>query len=192
MEKVKYLDNEEIKRFFDVIKSPRDRLIFSFLYHYGLRVGEACSLKLADLGAQLVEIKISRSKSGTSRTYSISLSDAKLIKKWLKLRQEFPNADGNPFLFITKRSLSGPISQINVQKAHDRYSKLAGIEKSKSHPHVWRHSCAIKILESGKDIFFIKSYLGHKSLQSSLVYLEIMPPEWAKLQRSVIETCFAI
>ena len=192
MEKVKYLDTEEIKRFFDVIGSIRDRLIFSFLYHYGLRVGEACSLKLSDLNAQLIEIKIPRLKGGISRTYSISLQDAKLIKKWLKLRQEFPNADGNPYLFITKRSLSGPISQINVQKAHDRYSKLAGIDKSKSHPHVWRHSCAIKLLESGKDIFFIKSYLGHRSLQSSLVYLEIMPPEWAKLQRSVIETSFAV
>ena len=192
MEKVKYLTNEEIKRFFDVIGSTRDRLIFNFLYHYGLRVGEACSLKLSDLTAQLIEIKISRSKGGISRTYSISLPDAKLIKKWLKLRQEFPNSDGNPYLFITKRSLSGPISQINVQKAHDRYSKLAGIEKSKSHPHVWRHSCAIKLLESGKDIFFIKSYLGHRSLQSSLVYLEIMPPEWAKLQRNVIENTFAI
>ncbi len=192
MEKVKYLNNDEIKRFFDVVRSTRDRLIFNFLYHYGLRVGEACSLKISDLNAQLIEIKISRSKGGISRTYSISLPDAKLIKKWLKLRQTFPNADGNPYLFITKRSLSGPVSQINVQKAHDRYSKLAGIEKSKSHPHVWRHSCAIKLLESGKDIFFIKSYLGHRSLQSSLVYLEIMPPEWAKLQRNVIENTFAI
>jgi len=54
MEKVKYLDNEEIKRFFDVIGSIRDRLIFSFLYHYGLRVGEACSLKLSALNAQLI------------------------------------------------------------------------------------------------------------------------------------------
>jgi len=192
LEKVKYLNNDEIKRFFKIIESPRDRLIFSFLYHYGLRVGEACSLKLSDLHSQLIEIKIPRLKGGIPRTYSISLEDVKLLKKWLKIRQEYPNAEGNPFLFITKRSLNGPISQINIQKAHDRYCRLARIEKSKSHPHVWRHSCAIKLLESGKDIFFIKSYLGHRSLQSSLVYLEIMPPEWAKLQRNVIENAFAI
>jgi len=192
MEKVKYLSNDEIKRFFNVIKSVRDRLLFNFLYHYGLRIGEACSIKLTDLHPQLIEIKIPRLKGGIPRTYSISLQDAKLIKKWLKIRQEYPNAEGNQFLFITKRSLNGPISNINIQKAHDRYCRLADIEKAKSHPHVWRHSCAISLLESGKDIFFIKSYLGHRSLQSSLVYLEIMPPEWAKLQRDVVEHSFAL
>jgi site-specific recombinase XerD len=27
---------------------------------------------------------------------------------------------------------------------------LAGIDKTKAHPHVWRHSCAISLLEAGK------------------------------------------
>ena len=192
MERVKYLTTEEIKRFFSAIKSTRDRVIFAFLYHYGLRVGEVRAIKVTDLHAQLIEIKIPRLKGGISRTYSISLEDMKLLKRWLKIRRDLPNAEGNVFLFITNRSLNGPISQINIQKAHEQYCKLAGIEKTKSHPHVWRHSCAIKLLESGKDIFFIKSYLGHKSLQSSLVYLEIMPPEWARLQRGVVESSFSI
>jgi len=192
VEKVKYLTNQEIKQFFGVVKSVRDRLMFSFLYHYGLRIGEACSIKLSDLHPQLIEIKIPRLKGGISRTYSVSQPDAKLLSKWLKIRKDYPSAEGNQFLFITKRSLNGPMSAINIQKAHARYCLLAGIDKTKAHPHVWRHSCAISLLEAGKDVFFIKSYLGHRSLQSSLVYLEIMPPEWAKLQRSVVETGFVL
>jgi hypothetical protein len=37
----KYLTQDEFKRFFAAIDSPRDKALFGLIYHYGLRVGEA-------------------------------------------------------------------------------------------------------------------------------------------------------
>ena len=37
----KYLTQDELKHFFAAIASPRDKALFSLIYHYGLRVGEA-------------------------------------------------------------------------------------------------------------------------------------------------------
>jgi hypothetical protein len=34
----KYLTQDEIKRFFAAIDSPRDKALFGLIYHYGLRV----------------------------------------------------------------------------------------------------------------------------------------------------------
>jgi integrase len=35
----KYLTQDELKRFFAVIESSRDKALFGVIYHYGLRVG---------------------------------------------------------------------------------------------------------------------------------------------------------
>jgi hypothetical protein len=35
----KYLTQDELKRFFAAIESPRDRALFGLIYHYDLRVG---------------------------------------------------------------------------------------------------------------------------------------------------------
>ncbi len=45
----RYLTQEEVKRLFSVISSPRDRALFALIYHYGLRVEEATLLTLEDM-----------------------------------------------------------------------------------------------------------------------------------------------
>ncbi len=45
----KYLTQDELKRFFAAIDSPRDKALFGLIYHYGLRVGEALMLTVDDV-----------------------------------------------------------------------------------------------------------------------------------------------
>jgi integrase len=45
----KYLTQDELKRFFAAIDSPRDKALFGLIYHYGLRVGEALMLTIEDV-----------------------------------------------------------------------------------------------------------------------------------------------
>jgi integrase len=45
----KYLTQDELKRFFAAIASPRDKALFGLVYHYGLRVGEALMLTVDDV-----------------------------------------------------------------------------------------------------------------------------------------------
>jgi integrase-like protein len=54
----KYLTQDELKRFFAVIDSPRDRALFGLIYHYGLRVGEALLLTVDDVNFQNHRITI--------------------------------------------------------------------------------------------------------------------------------------
>lgn len=188
MRVIKYLSQDEIKRFFEVVKkvgSLEHYAIFKLMYHCGLRVSEVIGIKLENLDSNLIEVFIERKKKGISRHIPLQVEDQKLLAKWLKVRSTYPNAETNPFLFITKRSLGGAMSRINVIKANEKYCKLAGIPKEKRHTHIWRHSAAVSILLSGHDIYVVKNYLGHRSLQSSLVYLELAPPDWKKISQQV-------
>jgi len=197
--KIKYFDEYEIKEFFTTVKKEgniRDLLFFRFMYHYGMRVSECINIELVDIKPDLyhpLEIYVRRLKDGISRHYPIGFEDAKLLKRWIKIRAKFPNANGNDHLFITSRSLSAPMTDILGKKLHQKYCQLAGLPKEKStNIHAWRHSTAISLLMSGKDIYFIKSWLGHKSLQSSMVYLEIAPPQWNKLAKDAIKNSFVV
>ena len=191
---VKYLDQSELTALFNTIKRHgpvRDHCLFSLCYRYGLRISEAVNLKLADIKpdvSQPMELYITRSKNGISRHYPLSNSDSKILKRWLKKRQSFPNAQYNEYLFISSRSHRGYVAIVTLQAMFQKYCKLASIPKDKSHPHALRHSTAVSLLSSGSDVFFVKEYLGHKSLQSTLIYSSIMPQSWNSRSQSAVES----
>ena len=60
----RYLTQEEVKRLFSVISSPRDRALFALIYHYGLRVEEATLLTLEDVNLKDLHIRVHRLKHG--------------------------------------------------------------------------------------------------------------------------------
>jgi integrase len=60
----KYLTQDELKRLFAAITSPRNRALFGVIYHYGLRVGEALMLTVDDVNFKNHRITIRRLKNG--------------------------------------------------------------------------------------------------------------------------------
>jgi len=181
MSKIKYFSEDEIRNFFQAVKrekSVRDMLFFKLMYVYGLRLNEACGLKLSDI-TDSGQILIRRLKSGIPRTFDISTSDSKILSRWLRQRQKIRNASHNEYLFITSRSGGDHMSQSMAKKLHTRYCDKSGIDGDKR--------CNIHA-----DINFVKHYMGHRSLQSTLVYAEIMPREWITLSKKAVQTAFQV
>jgi len=199
MAKIRYFSDDEIRKFFDAVrkeKNVRDLLFFRLMYRYGLRLNEAVTIRLADVKPDIqhpLEIHIRRLKGGQDRHYPINPDDAKLLRRWLRKHETFDNSTGNPYMFITRRSMTSHMTDVLVKKLHKKYCELAGLAKEKwTNPHAWRHSCAISLLMSGKDIYFVKNYLGHADIKSTLVYAEIAPPEWKKLSKDAVNNSFSI
>jgi site-specific recombinase XerD len=197
MTMIKYLDQGVLSRLFATIKklSLRDYCLFSLCYRYGLRISEAVNLKLADIKpniSQPMEIYVKRSKNGVSRHYPLSQSDGKLLKKWIKKRQSFLNAQYNEYLFISSRSHRGSVAIVTLQAMFQKYCKLANIPRDLSHPHVLRHSTAVSLLSNGSDVFFVKEFLGHRTLASTLQYSAIMPESWSERSQSAVESLAGI
>ena len=70
----------------------------------------------------------------------------------------------------TRRHHLGPSS---LQRAVRKAGKLSGINKRIS-PHTFRHSFATHLLEAGYDIRTVQELLGHKNLQTTMIYTHVL------------------
>lgn len=161
----------EILDSFDTTKEEevRNKLIIEIIYASGLRVSEACSIKISNIDQNECTIRII-GKGNKERLvpYFEDLND--LLDEYLNnyrfnhLKEEhdilFINAKGKP---ITPRSveniLNDAVSRTNI--------------KIKVHPHMLRHSFATHLLDNGADLRSVQELLGHEHISTTQLYTHL-------------------
>lgn len=101
------------------------------------------------------------------------------------LARKYPDADrawGWQYLFPSPVLSTDPrsgrqgrhhINESSVQRAVRTAAKRAGIAKPCT-PHVLRHSFATHLLQSGYDIRTVQELLGHKDLNTTMIYTHVL------------------
>jgi len=163
---VKYLTSEEVEAFFRVLKAPRDVAIFRLAYHRGLRASEIGKIQLTDLRLDAGRIQISRLKGSNSFDYPLTKIELKALRAYVRIRGTRPGP-----LFLSRNG--NGISRIRLHEMMQYYSQLAGLPADKGHMHVWKHSCGTHLAADGADLLDIKDHMGHKSVASTMIYIEI-------------------
>jgi len=87
-----------------------------------------------------------------------------MLKKYLK---EYKFQAGSP-LFISRKG--NPVSPRLLDKLMKYYAKSAKIPKEKAHWHSLKHSIAVHLAQSTADVKELKNYLGHRNIESTMVY----------------------
>jgi integrase/recombinase XerD len=162
----KYLTQDELKRFFAGVESPRDRALFGLIYHYGLRVGKALMLTVDDVNFTNYRITVRRLKNGLGGEKPLWRHTAKLIRRYLRERR-----DVGPSLFTGRK---GPLQKRQVQQLFTDYTTAADIQAHSV--HALRHSIAVHLLEAGRGIEYVADHLGHKNIQNTRIYAQITNP----------------
>lgn len=170
-ETIVYLTPEEWTRLLSVIVDPRDRAIFLTAYTYGLRASEVGLIRLADLDFARDRIYIRRLKGSISGEWPLLPEVARAIKRWLKARQKAGFGE-KATLFVSRQG--NPIHRSTLHLLMRRYGKLAGIPEHKRHFHVLKHSRAMHLLEQTRDIVGTKDWLGHKNIQNTMKYVQVL------------------
>ena len=152
----------------------KHRIILCLLYSSGLRISELLKLKIQDVDFDAARIFIHKSKNGISRYVVLSKLVAKGLKQYLSTY--------NPKNYlINSYTIGKPYSRSSVAKIVHKAVKNAGVTKHIT-IHSLRHSFAVHFLEQGGNILQLKDQLGHKRLQSTLIYLRITPPRYKEVQ----------
>lgn len=171
------LSKEEVIEFIELMPNEVHKVILYTMYSSGLRVGEVVSIKVKDIDSKRMQIYIPKSKNGSARYAILSERCLKMLRYIVlqykkKYGYKFLPDD---YLFPSNRNESGHITKKtiknNITKVIKNYDSSKRITS-----HTLRHSFATHMLEAGADIFQIKELLGHRSIQSTNVYLHVASP----------------
>lgn len=193
-EKIKWLSDEEVNRFFraieaqkDPVQRKRDLALFTVMLAFGCRCAEIPLIKLEHVilreYPEKSEIYVTRVKKKKDRKtglpkpregrrYNLSDKNRAILVAWLKVRKKYPTAELSNSLFITKES--GTFSVPHIYDSTVKYGKIAGV---KVNPHQFRHTCGIRLARKGLSSFEIKVRLGHVSVLSTEIYVQLAGPE---------------
>jgi len=160
----------------------RNQTLFEFMLDTGLRADEVRLLKLSHIDPELEWIQSVRTKGKQYRNVYITSMMRPRLKKYLEVREEQLKRFFAKLTSSQSRSLPLFISTYNAVPA-DPGSFLMGAktiwravnELSRDvqlHPHLLRHSYAIDLLKSTKDVRLVAQALGHSDVRITMRYTE--------------------
>ena len=174
---VEYLTPEAVKLLLEqpdkqTLRGRRDLTLMSVLYDSGARVQEVCDMKVGDVTLQEPVVITLIGKGNKIRRVPIMKNTASLLQNYLlENKLDKPWKNENP-LFINNQHQK--LTKEGVSYIITKYVKTAR-EKStiipvKVHPHMFRHSKAMHLLQAGVNLIYIRDFLGHVDLKTTEIY----------------------
>ena len=167
------LSRRELTMVLDAAKYSEDpvaSVIVTLMLDTGLRVSEVCNLNVNDVDFEDKSAKVIGGKGDKDRIVLFTNRTLERLTAWLPVRENRVKDDNEPLLI---NSIGRRIQPRGVQRLMDNLAVEAGLPKGKLTPHVLRHNFATGLLERGADLVSIQKLLGHSSIATTRVYLEI-------------------
>lgn len=152
-------------------EGQRNRAIIETLYSCGLRVSEACNLRLSDLYLNEGFIKV-EGKGSKQRLVPISSRAIAEIMEYMTDRAEIDIKPGHEDYLFVSAHFKKRMSRITMFHIIKVLAEEVGIKKTIS-PHTFRHSFATHLLEGGANLRVIQSMLGHEDIGTTEIYTHI-------------------
>lgn len=167
------LTSAQVHMIINACTTQRMETYFWTVYSLGLRLEEGLNLQVGDVDSQRMMVHIHRGKGAKDRYLPLPVSTLGLLREYWKAHRNkrllFP-ADGRNHK--GRSSATTSMSPTAVQGAIKKITTKLDFGKKVS-THTLRHSYASHLLEAGVSLKAIQKYLGHSSLQTTMVYLHL-------------------
>jgi integrase/recombinase XerD len=167
------LGQEKIVELFAALRRPKYRALLMTCYAAGLRISEACALRVEDIDSRRMVIRVRYAK-GSKQRYTV-LSKQLLIalreywKEQRPLEWLFPGQGKRPH-----------VAPETVRQVFRRAREQVGLGKWCT-PHTLRHSFATHLLESGTELVVIQALLGHSTIKTTTTYTHVRTDHIARV-----------
>lgn len=158
---------EDTKLFISSIADLKVKAMVALMYSAGLRIGEVCNLRYEDISRKSMRIHVTHGKNRSDR-YAILSSYALdiLTEYWFKYDKP------SSYLFPKQHDPERPIDTFYLSRnIHQHEDELGWPRRITCHS--FRHAFGTHLYENGTDLMTIKTLLGHKSLESTAIYVHL-------------------
>ena len=148
---------------------PKAKLLFLLQWRAGLRVSEALAVTAADLmlDSEKPTLRVRRGKGGKARIVPVHPE----LQNALQVLLDFGDV-GDRRIIDVSRSTAWRWVTSTVAEAQTLSRFPTG---RKVGTHTLRHSYARHLLRNGIPINYLSRWMGHSSIQTTLIYLELEP-----------------
>lgn len=173
---IKYLSYAEKKILFDRIDSDnskhalRNQAVFYTAKYCALRASEIGLIRITDYDCEKQTLFCQRLKGSFNNTLKIlDPKVAKLLNDyWILRKKEAATSD---YFFLSQ--MGKPLSRQMLDFLMKDYCGSSSITRDKCHFHVLKHTRAMKLIEyRDVNIRDVQFWLGHKNINSTMIYLE--------------------
>jgi site-specific recombinase XerD len=167
-------------------QARRDEAALRLLYNSGARAQELTGLDANHVRFSKPYVVRIRGKGSRERTCPLWPETIKSLKSYLADRQIaggaqtplFVNSEGER---LTRFGLRYIVQQ-RVAAASESCPSLGTRNVG---PHTFRHTTAMHLLQSGVDLNMIRSWLGHASIETTMIYVEMD----LEMKRKTLKSC---
>ena len=165
------LSPDEVKRLIAAAGNLKHQTALALAYATGLRVNEVVNLKVGDIDSQRMTLRVEQGKGQKDRYAMLSPLLLERLRVWWRVaRAQGKMLDGG-WLFPGLDPIEH-LSTRQLNRAIHAAADEAGIDKRIS-MHSLRHAFATHLLEQKVDIRLIQVLLGHKKLETTVLYAQV-------------------
>ena len=184
------LSEAEVRRLLNCVREERFAVCLRLIYHCGLRVGEAVGLEVQDIlsGHNPPRLHIRNAKGGKDRHVPMAAAMLEELRAFWRSHRNpkllFPCPPPAKERAVFSRSLAQtnvPMSVASVQEVF-RLARRTSDVHPRATTHTLRHSYATHLLERGISLRQISAYLGHESLDTTVIYTHLTAVSEARTQ----------
>jgi site-specific recombinase XerD len=192
------LSRQEVAAVLGAVREPRLGVCLELIYHCGLRVGEAVRVEVRDLHesrSPQPRLHVRCGKGGGDRFVPMSPGMVERLRQWWRQHQHplwlFPG----PGTGWRERGLTATAAaaratthlSVSAGQHTFRLARAQSGVNAAATPHTLRHSYATHLLEEGVSLLQIARYLGHASLDTTVIYTHLTSVSEART-RAALET----
>ena len=165
-----YLEAREVEALLSAAPHGKARLLMLIQWRAGLRVSEALALEGRDLrlDPEMPTLQVRQGKGRKPRIVPVHPE----LRTGLLARMEYGELPAGRRVVVAGRSTADRW----IRAAAARAGELGSIQSGRRiSSHTLRHSYARHLLLHGVPINYLSRWLGHSSIQTTLIYLELVP-----------------
>ncbi|ACC75960.1 tyrosine-type recombinase/integrase [Paraburkholderia phymatum] len=148
----------------------RDHAVLHLMAYYGLRASEVAALTLSSINWESRTLHVQQRKTRSVLVLPLADRTINLLRRYLRCGRSGSDC---PALFLRARSPAGPLTHYGVVDIFCKRARLSGLAITNSSSYALRHAFAMRLLDRGVGTKAIGDILGHRSLESTCVYLRL-------------------